>query len=352
MKKYVLTMLMSIVSMMFAVSVFADNPKVAFVYVGPVGDGGWTYAHDLGRQELEAMGVETTYVESVPETDSKRVLRNLARKGYDIIFTTSFGYMDDTLEVAKDFPDTIFMHCSGFKQSENMGNYFARMYQARFLVGMVAGLTTKTDKIGIIGSFPIPEIIRHINAFTLGARSVNSNAEVQVLWVNSWFDPAKEAAAAGALIDNGADVVTITTDSAAATQTAEKRGVYSIGNDSDMTLYGPAAHLTANVYNWGIYYKHIYEQVKNGSWTPTNDWWSMDTGIVSISPYGDMVPQDTRNTVNTIQRAMNTGEFKVFQGPIYDRNGDLAIKSGEVPTDQELLSMDYFVEGVLGDLPK
>ena len=144
MKKYVLTMLMSIVSMMFAVSVFADNPKVAFVYVGPVGDGGWTYAHDLGRQELEAMGVETTYVESVPETDSKRVLRNLARKGYDIIFTTSFGYMDDTLEVAKDFPDTIFMHCSGFKQSENMGNYFARMYQARFLVGMVAGLTTKT----------------------------------------------------------------------------------------------------------------------------------------------------------------------------------------------------------------
>ena len=345
-------LLVSFIAYAFVNLGYADTPRVAFVYVGPVGDGGWTYAHDLGRKELESIGVETTYVESVPETDAARVIRNLARRGYDIIFTTSFGYMEDTLKIAKQFPDTVFMHCSGFKLSDNMGNYFARMYQARYLVGMVAGLTTKTDKIGVIGSFPIPEIIRHINAFTLGARSVNKNAEVQVLWVNSWFDPSKEGAAANTLFDNGADVVTITTDSAAATQTAAKRGLYAIGNDSDMSLYGPDAHLTANVYNWGTYYRHVWKQVREGKWTSSSDWWHMDTGIVDISPFGDMVPQSTQDVVNSVKADINRGRFNVFTGPIYNRDGTLTVKAGQAPTDQELLSMDYFVEGVLGDLPK
>ena len=341
-----------LVGLSLSFNLFAsDSPSVAFVYVGPVGDGGWTYAHDLGRKELEKIGVETTFVESVPETDSTRVLRNLARKGYDIIFTTSFGYMDDTLKIAKEFPDTVFMHCSGFKQSENMGNYFARMYQARYLVGMVAGMMTETNEIGIIGSFPIPEIIRHINAFTLGAKSVNKDAEVQVLWVNSWFDPSKEAAAANTLIDNGADVVTITTDSAAATQTAEKKGVYSIGNDSDMSLYGEDAHLTANIYNWGIYYKYVYDQVNEGKWKSSSDWWHLNTGIVDISPFGEMVPQSVRDKVNSMKEKINNDQFKVFTGPIYNRDGSLAIKAGQVPTDKELLSMNYFVDGVFGDLP-
>ena len=346
--------LLSILALtMLSLNVFADeDPKVAFIYVGPVGDGGWTYAHDLGRRELEKMGVETTYVESVPETDAERVLRNLARRGYDIIFTTSFGYMNPTESVAKQFPDTVFMHCSGFKTAPNMGNYFARMYQARYLAGMVAGMMTKSDNIGIIGSHPIPEIIRHINAFTLGVRSVNPKATTQVIWVNSWFDPAKEGAAANTLMDNGADIVTITTDSAAATQAAEKRGLYSIGNDSDMTLYGPDAHLTANIFNWGIYYKHVYEQVKEGTWKPSSDWWSISTGAVDLSPFGEMVPDEVQQMVNSKRGEMISGVFKVFTGPITAQDGTLAIEEGVVPEDGELLSMNYFVDGVIGTIPE
>lgn len=198
--------------------------KAAFVYVGPIGDGGWTYAHDLGRKHLEELGVKTAFTESVPETDSVRTIRNFARQGYDIIFTTSFGYMDPTLTVAKEFPKTIFMHCSGFKTADNVGTYFGRIYQAKFLSGIVAGSITKSNVIGVIGSHPIPEIIRHINAFTLGVRSVNPDAKVKVVWVNAWFDPSKEGAAADSLMDDGADVVSLTTDSAAALKAAEKRG--------------------------------------------------------------------------------------------------------------------------------
>lgn len=337
---------------LFTFNIFANDLKVAFVYVGPVGDGGWTFAHDLGRKELENLGTETTFVESVPESDAKRVLRRLARSGNKIIFTTSFGFMDDTLSIAKEFPDVIFMHCSGFKTHDNMGNYFARMYQARYLVGMVAGLTTKTDKIGIIGSHPIPEIIRHINAFTLGARSVNPKATVQVLWVNSWFDPAKEGSAANTLMDNGADVITITTDSAAATQAAEKRGKFAIGNDSDMTSYGPKAHLTANVFNWGVIYKDIYQKVQSGTWTPTSDWWGIETGAVGLAPFGDMVPEETRSLVGTIKRAIEHGELIVFEGPIKDQTGNIVIPEKTVPSDGDLLSMNFFVEGVIGELPK
>lgn len=339
--------------MVFGLSatVGAKDIKVGFIYVGPVGDGGWTYAHDLGRQHLEKMGVETTYVESVPETDAERAIRNLARKGTDLIFTTSFGYMDPTLKVAEKFPKSIFMHATGFKTSKNMGNYFARMYQARYLVGMVAGAMTKTNTIGIIGSHPIPEIIRHINAFTMGARSVNPKAEVKVIWVNSWFDPPKEGEAANSLMDSGADVVTITTDSAAATQAAQKRGLYAIGNDSDMSIYGEKAHLTANIYNWGIYYEHVYKQVRDGKWEPAADWWGIETGVIDVSPFGDMVPQNVRDMVAAKKQEMIDGKFIVFEGPIKGQDGNIAVKEGQKLTDQEMLSMKYFVEGVVGTIP-
>ena len=344
--------LMLAISFMLITSVVsAKDPTVAFVYVGPVGDGGWTYAHDLGRKHLEKMGVKTTYVENVPEADAERTITRLARKN-DIIFTTSFGYMDPTLKVSKKFPKKVFMHNSGYKKSENMGNYFARMYQARYLVGMVAGTMTKTNRIGIIGSHPIPEILRHINAFTLGARSVNPKATVQVIWVNSWFDPPKEAAATESLIDNGADIVTITTDSPAATQVAQKRGKYAIGNDSDMTLYGPKAHLTANIFNWGIYYEHVYKQVQAGTWKPTSDWWGIETNIVDISPFANFVPQELQDQVNAKKQAMIDKKFIVFKGPIKNQDGTLVVKEGQVLTDPEMLSMNYFIEGVIGTVPK
>jgi len=350
MKKLLLTLSLILSLFAFSNTTYAKEVKAAFVYVGPVGDGGWTYAHDLGRRELEKLGIETTYIESVPETDSQRVLRNLARRGYNVIFTTSFGFMDPTLEVAKQFPDVIFMHCSGFKTADNMGNYFARMYQAKYLAGMVAGLQTKTDKLGIIGSHPIPEIVRHINAFTLGARSVNPDATVNVIWVNSWFDPAKEGAAANTLMDNGADVVHITTDSAAATQAAEKRGLYAIGNDSDMTIYGPDAHLTAPIFNWGRYYVELVRRVQDDKWTSDSEWWGMNTGIVDLSKFGKMVDPKVQEVVNKKKQEIVTGRYQVFTGPIYDRDGKLVVEKDAVPTDTELLTMNYFVDGVKGNL--
>ena len=348
MKKFLL--LFSLIFSLIISTAYADKPKAAFVYVGPVGDGGWTYAADKGRKELEKLGYDTTYVESVPETDAERVIRNLARRGYDAVFTTSFGYMDPTENVAKQFPDTVFMHCSGYKTADNMGNYFARMYEAKYLSGMVAGMMTKSDTIGIIGSHPIPEIIRHINAFTLGVQNVNKQAKVQVIWVNSWFDPAKEGAAANSLMDNGADVVHITTDSAAATQAAAKRGKYAIGNDSDMTLYGPTAHLTSPIFNWGIYYAHVMKHIEAGTWKSSSDWWGMNTGIVDLAPFGAMVPAEVQSIVNKRKHEITTGRFNVFEGPITDRDGAVRFASGDSPNDAELLSMDYFVRGVNGNL--
>lgn len=336
----------------WAMTSWGKDVKVGFVYTGPVGDGGWTYAHDRGRQHLEDMGVYTAYIESVPEADAEKAIRNLARKGYNLIFTTSFGYMDPTLKAAKRFPDSAFMHATGFKKSDNMGNYYARMYQSRYLVGMVAGAMTKTNIIGVVGSHPIPEILRHINAITLGARSVNPNAKVKVVWINSWFDPSKEGAAANSLIDGGADVVTTTADSAVTTQVAEKRGKYSAGNASDMSIYGKKAHLTANVYNWGPYYEHIYKQVQDGSWKPTDDWWGIETGIIDLAPYGAMVPQNVQQMVEKKKQAMVEGKFFVFEGPIKKQDGSLAVKAGQRLTDQEMLSMNYFVEGVEGTIPK
>ncbi len=331
---------------------WAKEFKAGFIYVGPIGDGGWTYAHDLGRRHLESLGVRTSYVESVPEPDSERIISNLARKGYDMIFTTSFGYMDPTFNAAQKFPKTTFFHCSGFKTANNMGNYYGRMYQAKFLTGMLAGYMTKSDIIGVVGSHPIPEIIRHINTFTLGARFANPNVKVKVIWINSWFDPSKEAAAADSMMDDGADVINIATDSASALRAAQKRGKYAIGNDSDMTHYAPKAHLASAVFNWGVYYEHAYEQLKNGTWNPSSDWWGLDTGIVGITDFGSMVPQKVRDNINKVKDLIANGSFHIFEGPINGQDGLLAIPKGVRLTDAELLSMNYFVEGVEGSLPK
>ena len=326
--------------------------KAAFVYVGPVGDGGWTYAHDLGRKHLEGLGVETFYLESVAETDSISKIKGFAKKNYDIIFTTSFGYMDPTINAAKEHPKTVFMHCAGLKTAKNVGTYFGRIYQAKFLTGILAGYMTKSNIIGVIGSHPIPEIIRHINAFTLGVRSVNPDAKVKVIWVNAWFDPSKEGEAANSFMDDGADIVSITTDSAAALKAAEKRGKYAIGNDSDMTTYAPSAHLASAVLNWGIYYEHIVKQVAEGTWKSSEDWWGIETGIADIVSFGDMVSADIREKINKKKEEIINGKYFVFQGPFNKQDGSPALKKGEKLTDDQLLSIDYFVEGVVGSLPK
>ncbi|PHR25987.1 MAG: BMP family ABC transporter substrate-binding protein [Desulfotalea sp.] len=324
--------------------------KVGFVYVSPIGDAGYSYAHDVGRQAVEAMeGVTTSYVESVSEgPDSGRVILNMARKGYDVIFATSFGYMDPMLKVAKRFPKVAFLHCSGFKQSENMGNYFGRMYQARYLTGIVAGEMTKSNIIGYVAAFPIPEVIRGINAFALGVQSVNPDATVRVVWTKTWYDPATEKEAAKSLLDVGADILAQHQDSPGPQEAAEERGVYSFGYNSDMASFAPKAHLTAPVWNWGPYYVKIVEEVKNGTWKAGSEWPGLAEGIIGLSPFGPMVSQELRDNVAAVKAEIVAGDKKVFAGPIKDQNGVVKIAEGVVAPDADLLGMTWFVEGVVG----
>lgn len=324
--------------------------KVGFVYVSPIGDAGYSYAHDVGRQAVEAMdGVTTSYVESVPEgPDSERVILNMARKGYDAIFATSFGYMDPMLKVAKQFPKVAFLHCSGFKQSENMGNYFGRMYQARYLSGIVAGKMTKSNIIGYAAAFPIPEVIRGINAFTLGAQSVNPDAEVRVVWTKTWYDPATEKEAAKSLLDVGADIIAQHQDSPGPQEAAEEKGVYSIGYNSDMSSFAPKAHLTAPVWNWGPYYTKVVDEVRKGTWKAESAWPGLAEGIVDLAPFGPMVPQEVKDLVNSVKADIASGKKKVFVGPIKDQKGAVKIADGVVVPDGDLLGMTWFIEGVVG----
>jgi basic membrane protein A len=335
----------------------ADDPlKVGFVYVGPTGDAGWTYAHDKGRLYVEeALGdkVKTTYVESVAEgADSERVIRQLAKSGHDLIFTTSFGYMNPTLKVAKAFPKVAFEHASGYKRAKNVGTYFDRAYQGRYLMGMVAGMMTKTNTLGYVGSFPIPEVVRGINAFTLGARSVNPDAKINVVWVSTWYDPGKEREAAETMILQGADVITQHTDSPGPINAAEAKGVYAIGYNSDMSLYGENAHLTASVHNWGPIYLAKTQAVLDGTWKAENVWAGLETGVVAIAPFNKAVPQDVRDHVNAKKQAISDGKFKPFTGPISNQAGKEMVAAGATMSDGDLLGMKWFVEGVNGDLPK
>jgi basic membrane protein A len=349
-KKHTLLIVVGLVMCVGVAVSTAKETQVGFVYVSPIGDAGWSYAHDEGRKMVEALpNVKTSYVEAVPEgPDSERVILNMARKGYDVIFATSYGYMDPMLKVSRQFPKVVFMHCSGFKKSENMGNYFGRMYQARYLTGMVAGAMTQSKIIGYVAAFPIPEVIRGINAFALGAQSSNPDVEVRVVWTKTWYDPATEKEAAKSLLDVGADVVAQHQDSPSPQEAAEEKGVYSIGYNSDMSAFAPKAHLTAPIWNWGPFYVETVKKVRKGTWKSEAVWPGLEYGIVDIAPFGPAVPKDLQKKVIARKEEIKSGKFKVFTGPIKDQKGEIHIKKGAAATDKELLGMTWFVQGVIG----
>ncbi|WP_339486549.1 BMP family ABC transporter substrate-binding protein [Pseudomonas sp. EL_65y_Pfl2_R95] len=333
----------------------ADPLKVGFVYIGPIGDHGWTYQHEQGRKMMaEKMGdkVETSFVENVPEgADAERVIRNMAKSGYDLIFTTSFGYMNPTLKVAKQFPKVTFEHATGYKQAKNLGTYLARSYEGRYVGGFLAAKMTKTKKIGYIASFPIPEVIRDINSIQLALDKYNPGTEIKVVWVNSWFDPGKESDAANALIDQGVDVVFQHTDSPAPIQTAERRGVYAVGYASDMQHFGPNAVLTSIVNNWGPHYIKSAQAVIDGTWKSQDYWGGLDDGTIQL-PISNLVPADVKAEAEKIEASIKSGAFHPFTGPIKDQTGAVKIADGVVATNAELASMNYYVENVKADLPK
>ncbi|MES9995435.1 BMP family ABC transporter substrate-binding protein [Desulfovibrio aminophilus] len=325
--------------------------KIGFVYVSPVGDAGYSYAHHMGYKAVAALpGVEASYVESVAEgADSERVITNMARKDFDLIFSTSFGFMDPSLKVAKEYPNVKIMHCSGFKTAPNMSNYFGRMYQARYLTGMIAGLMTKKNILGYVAAFPIPEVIRGINAFTLGARSVNPQAQVRVVWTKTWYDPALEKDAAVSLLDVGADVLTQHQDSPAPQEAAQQRGAYCIGYNSDMVSFAPKANLTSAIWNWAPFYVKTVEEVRNGTWKGGQAIWEgMDKGVVDIAPYGAAVSEDVKAKVEAKRAELKAGKDEIFAGPIKDQSGKERIAAGQKAPDADLLGMTWFVEGVVG----
>jgi basic membrane protein A len=332
-----------------------DKMKVAFVYVGPVGDAGWTYAHDQARKYLmEKMpDVQTTIIESVPEgADSERVITQLAEQGHKVIFTTSFGYMDPTINVAKKYPNVVFMHCSGFKTAQNVGTYFGRIYQARYLSGIVAAKSTKSNVIGYVAAHPIPEVIRGINAFMLGVQSVNPQAKVKVVWTNTWYDPAKEKQAALSLLDAGADVIAQHQDTPGPQQAAEEKGKFSVGYNTDMSKMAPKAVLTSAVWNWGPYYVNVVDAVKKGTWKSEQYWGSMKDGVVGLAPYGPMVAEDTKKLVDTAKNKIVSGQWDVFTGPIKDQSGQVKVADGQKMSDADMLKFNWFVAGVEGTIPK
>jgi simple sugar transport system substrate-binding protein len=333
-----------------------DDPlKVGFVYVGPIGDHGWTYQHHEGLKAVEeAYGdrVSTTYVESVKEgPDAERVIRQLAASGHGLIFTTSFGFMDPTINVAEQFPDIKFEHATGYKRADNVATYSARFYEGRYIAGQIAGKLSKAGKAGYVASFPIPEVIRGVNAFLLGMQSVNPEAEISVVWVNSWFDPGKEADAAKALIAQGADIITQHTDSPAPLQTAANAGILAFGQASDMHEFGPEAQITSIIDNWAPYYVERVGAVLDGTWESKDTWDGIQPGMVQMTPYSN-VDYDVAKAAKETEDLIRLGRLHPFAGPIMDRDGTERVAAGEVADDGAMATMDYFVKGVIGDLPK
>ncbi|WP_235285110.1 BMP family ABC transporter substrate-binding protein [Thalassospira sp. HJ] len=333
----------------------AEDVKVGFVYVGPIGDHGWSYRHDIGRQAIEAElgdAASTSFVESVPEgADAERVIRQMAQTGHNLIFTTSFGYMNPTEKVAKQFPDVKFEHATGYKRADNLSTYAARFYEGRYVAGVIAGKMTKSNVVGYVGSFPIPEVVRGINSFMMGAWSVNPDVEVKIVWANTWYDPGKEGDAAKALIDQGADIMVQHTDSPAPLQVAENRGVLGFGQASDMIKFAPKAQLTAIVDNWDSYYVARAKAVADGTWESTDTWGGINTGMVEMAPYTNM-PDDVKALAEETAAKISSGEFHPFTGPIYDQTGELRVAEGEVADDGMLLGMDWYIKGIDAELPK
>ncbi|HTI48569.1 MAG TPA: BMP family ABC transporter substrate-binding protein [Casimicrobiaceae bacterium] len=329
--------------------------KIGYIYVSPIGDAGWTHQHDIARIAMEkalAGKVTTKYVENVPEgADAERVIRELAQSGHKLIFTTSFGYMNPTLKVAQQFPNTFFEHATGYKDAKNMGRYNARFYEGRYLAGIVAGRMTRSNVAGYVAAFPIPEVVMGINAFTRGMRSVNPKAETKVVWVSSWFDPGRESEAANTLISQGADVLTHHTDSTAVVQTAEAKKVYSVAYHSDMSKYGPNSELTATTHVWDKYYISRAQAVLDGTWKPDNVWGGIKDGMIAMGPFGKMVPKETQDAMKKAEADIASGKLHPFTGPMKDNDGKERLGAGKVITDDALSKMDYYVEGVQGKLP-
>jgi basic membrane protein A and related proteins len=326
--------------------------QVAFVYVGPVGDAGWTFAHNEGRLALEeALGdqVETSFLESVEEgAPAERVFEDLAREGYELIFGTSFGYMDPMEAIAPRYPDVVFEHATGYKTGENLATYFGAAEEARYLSGLVAGSASESGQLGYVAAFPIPEVIRGINAFTLGVREVNPEATVQVVWTSTWYGPDLEKQAAESLLDRGVDVVAQHQDTPAPGQAAEERDAYWVGYNSDMERFAPAAWLTAPVWNWGPYYIETAQAVIDGTWQSREYYGSMADGMVDLAPFGEAVDDETVALVDERRQEIVDGSFAPFTGPLADQDGEVRVEDGVAMTLGELLSMDWFVEGVIG----
>lgn len=333
----------------------SDEPfKIAFVYVAPIGDLGWTFAHDEARLAVEEQfgdGVETVFIESVPEgPDAERVIRDFAQKGNDLIITTSFGYMDPTINVASEFPDIQFVHISGYKNADNVSTVFGRMYQPRYLSGLAAGAATESNVVGYVAAFPIPEVIRGINAFTLGVREANPDAEVVVVWTNTWFDPPKEKEAAEALLAEGADVIAQHQDTTEPQKAAADASGNSIGYNTDMGALLGETVLTSPVWNWGVKYTEIVQQLLDGNYDTSESYWGgLNEGVVDLAPFSDRVSDETKALIDEKRSAIQAGETDVFCGPINGQDGELLVPEGECLDDGQMLSMSCFIEGVKGE---
>lgn len=356
MKKILLSLAATAAVLGFSVQAqAADKLKVCFLYVGSKTDGGWTQAHDIGRQLLEKeMGdkIETQYLENVPEgPDAERAIERFARSGCGLVFTTSFGFMDATVKVAAKFPKVKFEHATGYKTAPNLTAYNSRFYEGRYILGQIAAKTSKKGEAAYLASFPIPEVVQGINSFVIGARSINPDFKLKVIWVNSWFDAGKEADAAKAAIDQGVDVITQHTDSTAPMQVAEERGIKAFGQASDMIKAGPNAQLTAIVDNWGAYYVKRVKAALDGSWKSQMSWDGLKDGILYMAPYTNM-PDDVKKMAEETEAKIKSGELKPFTGPLKKQDGTEWLKAGETAGDDVIGGLNFYVEGVEGDLPK
>ena len=330
---------------------------VGFIYPGPTGDGGWAYQHDIARKYLEKelgpQGVKTIYKESVPEgPEVEKVAKDMIDQGANMIFGISFGYMDYMEKVAKEFPEVKFMHSSGNKQLPNMTNYFGRIYQPRYLSGIAAGMKSKSNKIGYVAAFDIPQVIRGINAFTLGVRAVNPDAKVIVRWTNTWYDPAKEKDAAKALLDEGCDVIAQHQDTTGPQVAAEEKGAFTVGYHSDMRSVTPKAFLTAPIWDWNEYYTKQVKAAMAGTWKSESYWGGLNDGVVKLAPLTDLVPAAAKDKIAEAEKKMRDGSWDVFTGPIKDQTGKVIVEAGKKMTDKEMLEMSWFVEGVEGKINK
>ena len=330
--------------------------NIAFAYVGPVGDGGWSFAHDNARKALEKeLGdkIKTSFVESVPESaDAERVFREMAGEGKNkLIFGTTFGYMESMLKVAADNPEVKFEHATGYKTAPNMRTYDSRTYEGAYMAGVIAGGMTKTNTLGVVGSVPIPEVLRNINSFTLGAQSVNPKIKTKVVWVNEWFSPPKETEAATTLINGGADVLFQNTDSPAVLKTAQEKGKRAFGWDSDMTAYGPKAHLASAVINWGPYYIKTTKEALDGKWATGQTWWGVKEGAIDLVSIADDVPADIKTKVEAVKAGLKDGSFSIWKGPIVGQDGKELVAAGAVADDKFLSGVNFYVKGVDGKVP-